>query len=166
MDVYRLKTAQYTFECPLHIGAMLAGASRKDLKIISDYAIPAGIAFQIKDDILGMFGDQEKIGKPVGSDLRQGKQTLLIAKALQKASKADREKIKAALGNKNLTKKEVVEILRIIKRIRALEFAEKLAKKHINQAKLALKKFSRQGRDKDTIQKLDTIADFIIERKV
>ncbi len=166
LDVYRLKTAQYTFECPLHIGAMLAGANQEDLKIISDYSIPAGIAFQIKDDILGMFGDQKKTGKPVGSDLQQGKQTLLIAKALQKANKAQREKIRCALGNRDLTKKELVEIRRVIEKAGALEFAEKLAKKYITQTKQALKKFSKRGWDKNTIQKLDTITDFIIERKV
>lgn len=166
LDVYRLKTAQYTFGCPLHIGAMLTGANQEDLKVISDFAIPAGIAFQIRDDILGLFGDQRKTGKPVGSDLRQGKQTLFIAYALQKGTKDEQKKIKTALGNKNLSKKEVAEIGRIIEKTGALEFAEKLAGEQINQARRALKKFSKQGWDKDTIQKLNTIADFIVERKV
>jgi len=166
LNVYRLKTAQYTFECPLHIGAMLAGANRKHLKIISDYAIPAGIAFQIKDDILGMFGKSKHTGKPVNSDLKQGKQTLLIAKALQKASKTDREKIKAALGNKNLTNNQTAEICQIIKKTKALEFAEKLAQKYIIQSKQALKKFSKLGWDKKTIKELSNLVDYIINRNM
>jgi len=102
LDLYELKTAQYTFEYPLHIGAILAGATGQDLKTISAYAIPCGIAFQIQDDILGMFGDEQKTGKPVGSDLKQGKQTLLIAETLKRASKNDLKKIHHSLGNKDL----------------------------------------------------------------
>lgn len=166
LSVYRLKTAQYTFECPLHIGAMLAGATQKDLETISNFAIPCGIAFQIRDDILGMFGDKKHTGKSVGSDLRQGKQTLLIAKALQKAGKIDQKRIKAALGNKELDGDGVREIRNIIRKTGALTECERVAKKHIGQAKQALSKFSRRGWDKDVIEKLDGIADFIVERRV
>ena len=83
LEVHRNKTAKYTVEGPLHLGAMLAGADEKILKVFSDYAVPVGIAFQIQDDILGAFGNEKKLGKPVCSDLREGKQTLLVAKALE-----------------------------------------------------------------------------------
>jgi len=166
LSVYKLKTAQYTFECPLHIGAMLAGATQKDLETISNFAIPGGIAFQIRDDILGMFGDKKHTGKPVGSDIKQGKQTLLIAKALQKAGKIDRKRIKAALGNKELDENGIRKIQSIIRKTGALAECERVAKKHIDQAKQALSKFSKHNWDKDIIKKLDNIADFIVERKV
>jgi len=145
---------------------MLAGATQKDLETVSNFAIPGGIAFQIRDDILGMFGDRKQTGKAVGSDLRQGKQTLLIAKALQKASKSDRKRIKAALGNKEFDEDGVREIRSIIRKTGALAECERVAKKHIGQAKLALRKFSKRGWNKDIIEKLDSIADFIVERKV
>jgi len=166
LEMYRLKTGVYTFECPLHMGAILAGASKQDLAIISQYAIPVGTAFQIRDDALGMFGDQKTTGKPVGSDLKQGKQTLLIATALKKASKDERKKIQKALGDKEFDEKDVSEIRKIIEQTGALADCAKLAKEYISQAKQSLSKFQDQSWDKDAIAFLDNIADFIIERKV
>lgn len=85
--LHELKTAFYTIEAPLKIGAILANASEKDLKLISSFAPPLGKAFQLKDDILGIFGSKSQLGKSPLSDLKQGKKTLLIIKALQKAKK-------------------------------------------------------------------------------
>ncbi len=92
-DIHHGKTSIYTYENPLHIGAILAGASTNDLELLSKYAIPGGIAFQIQDDILGLFGNTEKTGKPAHSDLRQGKMTLLIIKALEKANPNQKSKL-------------------------------------------------------------------------
>jgi geranylgeranyl diphosphate synthase type I len=85
MLVNRYKTAFYTIEGPLCIGAALGGASDQDLAAFRDYALPLGEAFQIRDDILGLYGNQEKLGKPIGADLKEGKRTLLILKALDMA---------------------------------------------------------------------------------
>nr|MBP9728468.1 polyprenyl synthetase family protein [Candidatus Moranbacteria bacterium] len=73
LSMYRNKTAKYTVEGPLHLGAIMAGASEELLTLLSDYAIPLGIAFQIQDDILGIFGSAKRLGKPVGSDIEEGK---------------------------------------------------------------------------------------------
>src|SRR4030042_6057598 len=100
LKMYEYKTAKYTIEGPLHLGAILAGADDKLLKTFSAYAIPVGIAFQIQDDILGLFGDEKKLGKPVGSDIRQGKFTILAAKAVEKASGKQKKIIKNILGKK------------------------------------------------------------------
>ncbi len=75
MKVHYYKTGKYTYETPLHVGAILAGAKDEDLKALTEYAIPGGIAFQLQDDILGMFGDEYRIGKPANSDLKEGKKT-------------------------------------------------------------------------------------------
>jgi len=165
LKVYYLKTARYTFEAPLHIGVLLAGSNEKDLEIISQYAIPCGIAFQIQDDILGMFGNQERTGKPVGSDLRQGKKTLLVVKALQGASNNDRKKIYSALGNKDLNEAEVYEIREIIKQTGALAQCEKLARDYIDQAKESLQKFSGRGWNEVAIEQLSSVSDFIVRRE-
>ena len=68
-----IKTVPYTFDGPVKIGAILADASNEDLKNLSNYSVPLGTAFQIQDDILGMFSSEEKLGKPVTSDLREGR---------------------------------------------------------------------------------------------
>ncbi|MEK7130189.1 MAG: polyprenyl synthetase family protein, partial [Patescibacteria group bacterium] len=80
-DIFKVqfyKTASYTIESPLAIGAILGGAKSSAIKSLRAFARPLGIAFQIQDDILGIFGNEQEIGKPVGSDLRQGKMTLLM----------------------------------------------------------------------------------------
>ena len=94
LDLHLAKTAIYTYENPLHIGAILAGANESDLKILSDYALPGGVAFQLQDDILGLFGTPEETGKPNYSDLRQGKMTLLILHAWEKADDSQKRVIK------------------------------------------------------------------------
>ncbi|QDZ42929.1 polyprenyl synthetase family protein [Corynebacterium sp. sy039] len=81
-NVNRYKTAAYTIERPLHIGAALAGASEKTIAALRAYGQDIGIAFQLRDDLLGVFGDPTITGKPAGDDLREGKRTVLIATAL------------------------------------------------------------------------------------
>ena len=84
--IYRYKTAKYSIERPLHLGAALAGPERfaELAEPLSDFGLPLGEAFQLKDDLLGVFGDPALTGKPVGDDLRQGKTTLLASLAAQR----------------------------------------------------------------------------------
>lgn len=100
--VNRLKTAKYTVERPLHLGAALAGADPAGLATYSAYALPVGEAFQLRDDILGVFGDPALTGKPVTDDLRSGKATLLITLARQRADRSQSAKIDALLGRPDL----------------------------------------------------------------
>ena len=88
--VIRFKSAKYTIEHPLRIGALVGGATDDDLEPLSDYGLALGEAFQLRDDLLGVFGDPEATGKPAGDDLREGKRTVLIALALDAASPDDR----------------------------------------------------------------------------
>lgn len=81
LKVVEFKTAKYTVERPLHVGASLAGADAELLAKLSDVALPLGAAFQLRDDLLGVFGDPEETGKPTGDDLREGKRTVLLAHA-------------------------------------------------------------------------------------
>jgi len=159
--VHYLKTATYTFEGPLHIGALLAGANKKQLESLSSYAIPLGKAFQIQDDILGMFGDEKKLGKPVGSDIKEGKRTLLIIKALESSTKKQKILIENVLGKKNITPKQLSMVRKIIKDTGSLEYSQDLAKKLVKQAKSAIIKsnFKKEGK-----QFLLEIADYMLER--
>ncbi|SER37612.1 polyprenyl synthetase family protein [Corynebacterium cystitidis] len=87
--VNRFKTAAYTIERPLHLGAALAGAPEKTISAFRGYGHDIGIAFQLRDDLLGVFGDPEITGKPAGDDLREGKRTVLLSLALARADEAD-----------------------------------------------------------------------------
>lgn len=87
--VNRFKTAAYTIERPLHFGALIAGAGEETITALRAYGRDIGIAFQLRDDILGVFGDAAETGKPVGDDLSEGKRTVLVARALEALDAAD-----------------------------------------------------------------------------
>ncbi len=113
MTVLRYKSAKYSIERPLHIGAALAGGSDRQLALLSAFGLPLGEAFQLRDDLLGVFGDPSATGKPAGDDLVEGKRTVLVALALDGASDADAARLDAALGTA-LTDADVAELRRII----------------------------------------------------
>ncbi|MFE2727316.1 polyprenyl synthetase family protein [Kitasatospora sp. NPDC059327] len=112
--VLRYKTAKYTVERPLHLGAALAGAEPALLDALSAYAIPLGEAFQLRDDLLGVFGDPDLTGKPTLDDLREGKATVLIALALQRATDAQADRLRSFLGCRTLTEDQADASRRII----------------------------------------------------
>ncbi len=124
LQIHYLKTAKYTVEGPLRIGAILQGAAPGILDSLSKYAIPVGIAFQIHDDILGIFGTEEQLGKSVSSDIREGKQTLLTVKALENASPSQEKKLEFFIGNPGITRADMVEVRRIIEDTGALEYSQ------------------------------------------
>ena len=113
MTVLRYKSAKYSIERPLHIGAALAGADDATQAELSSVGLPLGEAFQLRDDLLGVFGDPETTGKPAGDDLIEGKRTVLIALALDAAPPAEAARLDAALGGA-LTRDDVEDLRRII----------------------------------------------------
>jgi geranylgeranyl diphosphate synthase type I len=113
MTVLRYKSAKYSIERPLHIGAALAGAPASTMRALSDFGLPLGEAFQLRDDLLGVFGDPETTGKPAGDDLVEGKRTVLVALALDAASPADAALLDRSLGSP-LSVDQVAELRRII----------------------------------------------------
>ncbi|MFB9239581.1 polyprenyl synthetase family protein [Plantactinospora siamensis] len=109
--VARYKSAKYTVERPLLLGAALAGAAEPVRRAYSAYGLPLGEAFQLRDDILGVYGDPGQTGKPAGDDLREGKRTWLVATALRAADPAGRALLAGRLGDPNLDP-ELVDRLR------------------------------------------------------
>jgi geranylgeranyl diphosphate synthase type I len=134
-----LKTASYTVEGPLHLGALLGGADQGHLERLSRFAIPLGQAFQIQDDILGLFGDAERLGKPVGSDIRGGKKTYLLLKTLEKADPSQREFLQRFLGNRDVAEEQIQEIRRMVVQTGALEACRKMARGLVEESREALK---------------------------
>jgi geranylgeranyl diphosphate synthase type I len=113
MTVLRYKSAKYSIERPLQVGAALAGATPEQLAQLSAFGLPLGEAFQLRDDLLGVFGDPAATGKPAGDDLVEGKRTVLVALALDAAPPAEARILDAALGTR-LTGDQVAELRRII----------------------------------------------------
>ena len=113
---YTLKTAKYTFECPLLIGAILAGADEKEMEKLSALGIMLGQAFQIQDDVLDMFSSSSEIGKSVLSDINESKKTLLVWKAYKELSNADKRDFKKVMGKDKKTYKDLVKVRGLIKK--------------------------------------------------
>jgi len=101
MRVVRYKSAKYTVERPMHIGAALAGAPTALINALTDVALPLGEAFQLRDDVLGVFGDPTVTGKPAGDDLREGKRTVLIARTSELTDDTGRELLRRRLGTQD-----------------------------------------------------------------
>ncbi len=101
--VIRFKSAKYTVERPLHVGAVLAGADRAFVDALSGFGMPLGEAFQLRDDVLGVFGDPSVTGKPAGDDLREGKRTVLVAEALVRATPTQAAVFRRFLGDPALS---------------------------------------------------------------
>ncbi|MFZ2189078.1 MAG: polyprenyl synthetase family protein [Candidatus Moraniibacteriota bacterium] len=160
------KTACYTFEGPLHLGAVLAGQENnsKLLEAFSAYSLPVGKAFQIRDDILGVFGDEKKLGKSVGADIIEGKQTLLVFKALQTGDARQVDRIRRLLGKKDLTKGEIGEFRKIIRETGSLDYSRELAEKLVAISLRALKGI--EFKNNEAKEFLEGIAEYIIKREV
>lgn len=166
MRMYEGKTARYTFEGPLHLGVALAGKGddEKLLKTFTKYSLLAGKAFQLQDDILGIFGDQQKIGKTVGADVIEGKQTLLFIKALELGNPEQRKKIKQFFGKKDLDLSELKIFRRIIKDTGSLKYSQDLSSDLIEKALVTLEKHKFENAEAQLF--LKGIAEYIIKREV
>ncbi|MFC9250963.1 polyprenyl synthetase family protein [Amycolatopsis thailandensis] len=138
MTVVRYKTAKYTIERPLHIGAALAGAGTDFLEALSRFALPLGDAFQFRDDLLGLYGDPATTGKPVLDDLREGKHTLVLALATAAASPAQQAFLAEHVGDPCLTGETGRRILGIITATGAAATVERMITDRYNEAVAAL----------------------------
>lgn len=138
MRVVRYKSAKYTIERPLHLGAALAGAPRHVVDAYSAYGLPLGAAFQLRDDVLGVFGDPEVTGKPAGDDLREGKRTVLVAKALEAASPGQAHVLRTYLGDPSLDAMHIDQMREIIVDTGALAQVEGLIDELADEAHTAV----------------------------
>src|SRR5262249_5025198 len=115
LRVVEYKTAKYTIERPLHLGAALAGFPDGPVPAaLTAYGLPLGVAFQLRDDILGVFGDPAQTGKPAGDDVREGKRTVLLAIARSRAGAAQARIIDERLGDPRLDAAGVAEVRAVI----------------------------------------------------
>lgn len=134
LRVARFKSAKYTVEGPLHLGAQLAGAHPDLLATLSMFGLPLGEAFQLRDDLLGVFGNPQQTGKPAGDDLREGKRTALVALTLESASTAQREVFEARFGDAELDSDGVRVLQQVIVDSGARDVVEQLIEQRTEQA--------------------------------
>jgi geranylgeranyl diphosphate synthase type I len=161
--IHELKTGIYTYVNPLQLGACLAGASEEQMKPLNAYAIPTGITYQIQDDILGLYGDEDKIGKSADSDIREGKKTLLVLKALERGTEEQKKVIHELLGKPDLTAAEAEQFRQIVEETKSIDYSKELAKKYITQAKEVVKntpEWTGEG-----AEFLLAIADYMLNRQ-
>jgi len=138
LRILRLKSGCYTAERPIQLGALLAGASPEVLAGLSRYGTAVGEAFQLQDDLLGMFGDAATLGKPVDADLKEGKYTFLIHHALAAASPGQRRALEAALGNPDATAAETAAALRALEETGARAAVTAMVGERLRAARAAL----------------------------
>ncbi len=137
--IYALKSSHYTFINPLQAGACLAGARDEDLEGFYEFGLHAGVAFQLKDDIIGMFGEEADTGKSTLDDLREGKVTLLMLHVLAHASVSDKQIVQAALGNDRVTQEDHEAVKAILRSCGSLSYVEDEARNEAAAAIAALK---------------------------
>lgn len=157
-----LKTARYTFVGPLTLGAMFAGAGSKRLRPLSEYGLLAGTAFQIQDDILGVFGDEKVLGKSVLSDMREGKNTILIYKTREMASIKQRRMIAQLWGKRDGNMRDVGKIREIIESSTARQWCQSEQAKLVGKAKKQVQEITA---DKNIQKILFQMADFVVGRE-
>ena len=160
LEILRLKTA-YLFSGCSRIGAVLAEASEEQVRILTDYGLNLGMAFQVVDDMLDFMADEKVLGKPVLADLKEGHVTLPILYALQSEPRATAT-VQAVIDRKEVDDVSGKEILELVRRHRGLDKARSVAENYSRQAKQTLAPLPDSGL-KDS---LIALADYVIERNL
>jgi geranylgeranyl diphosphate synthase type I len=145
LRVVTYKTAKYTIERPLQLGAALAAGAHAEPSttaaieaVCTEYGIPLGVAFQLRDDVLGVFGDPARTGKPVSGDISEGKPTVLMALARERASKSQARVLDRYLGDRNLTEAAAARVKAVLTQTGAVAECEALISASVKEAVAAL----------------------------
>lgn len=162
LKVCKYKTSIYSFCTPLQLGALFAGANDNTLQKLEEFGVALGIAYQIRDDLLGMFGNEDELGKPCITDLREGKQTILILYLEQLASRRQLQRAKLYIGNPKVTDENLEEMRRILVTCGAKDKTEKLAYKYIKTARSLLPRLALSTQATDSLQDL---VEFAVDRR-
>jgi geranylgeranyl diphosphate synthase type II len=158
VEMERLKTAVYSFEAPLQAGALLAGATHDVIAALGEFGRNIGIAYQIVDDLLGVFGNEASTGKTTLGDLREGKRTALIAFASQTS---EWNTISHLVGDSNLSDSDAATVREVLERTGAKKFTQRLASDYADEAVAALK---GAGVPQLLVEQLTPLVSAVVER--
>lgn len=164
MKVLLYKSAKYTVERPLQLGAALGKASPQLLAALSSYGVPLGEAFQLRDDVLGVFGDPIVTGKPSGDDIREGKRTLLMARAFDKSNPGQRGVLDASFGNPRLSADGIAAVQQILRDTGALAAVETVIAELTSAALLALRHAPIP--EVEAVTALETLSEMVTKRSL
>ncbi len=156
------KTGQL-FGCSYYLGALAAGCSAEESEEWRQFGLEMGAVFQIRDDVLGVWGDEDRLGKPIASDIRRKKMCLPVVHALQSAEGVDRKSMQEIYGNDDpASEEEVDEVLRVLDKTGAREYCQELAVKH-NDAAMKMLDGLKLAEEMDS--QLRGLAKFFMERE-
>lgn len=166
IEMLSWKTGAYTFENPIHTGMLLAGVSDdKEFDEISLYAIPAGIAFQIQDDVLGIFGESSSTGKSNLDDLLEGKITILVQHARSKVSSDQLTLLNKVLGNKQASIEDQDNVKQLFIDLGSLDYSISVAQKYKDIALDNLQKAKKDEWNKDSYEYIYGLTEYIVNRE-
>ncbi|MCU0607561.1 MAG: polyprenyl synthetase family protein [Candidatus Edwardsbacteria bacterium] len=164
LDMLGKKTGalyQFAGKTGAMIGLDQPNARHPSVDALAQFAANCGIAFQLQDDILGILGDEKKLGKPVGSDIREGKRTTIVFRALKDAGRGDRAFLLRTLGNPGATAAQVKRAKDLLVRLGGVDYTIDLAEKHVKRALAALEPLP----DSDHKRLLLAWANYMVKRE-
>jgi octaprenyl-diphosphate synthase len=153
------KTASFMSAC-CRIGAVLGGVAAERVEALTRYGLDLGVAFQISDDSLDFVADQDRLGKAIGSDLREGKRTLPLIAMLERASPTAGDRVRGLLKRRQLSPAELAEIRELVLKYEGVDYARERAAIYARAAKADLEAFGL-SEERET---LSLIADFVVDR--
>ncbi len=168
-DLHHSKTWIYTYLTPLLVWITLAGGSEKIKNKLIEFALPCGIAFQLQDDVIGLFGDEEKTGKSAYSDIKEGKKTLLMLKTIELCTPQEREIITELWGRGDLTAEQAEFVRSVVKNSGALDYSYKKATEFALQAQKVIQEIAENDKDgvfnTEVLDYLEGIAEYMAVRR-
>lgn len=153
------KKTSYLFQAAARCGSIVAEATDEEVEMLGEYARKMGIAFQVQDDYLDLMGDQNDLGKPVGSDIKAGKRTLMVIHALQNLNGDDRKRLIDILENHS-TQEDVHEAIDLLNKNDSIEYSRRLAEKYAKEAKESIQSLP----ESDHKNMLISLVDYMIQR--
>ncbi|MBY8998157.1 MAG: polyprenyl synthetase family protein [Candidatus Thorarchaeota archaeon] len=162
LQMVRMKTA-ILFDRSLMMGAAVARATESQLNALEEFGIKIGQAFQVQDDILGSFGDEEKLGKSASGDIREGKKTLLVFEVIAKANTKQREEFDKLLGKSDITEQEIERVRELFRETGSLESTQKKMTDLLASGQKALDK-AEPALDSKYKEFLVGLSDFLVQR--
>jgi len=164
-DMILQKTGYYVTRAPALIGLDLAGAGAELREAMIAFTEPVGLAFQIRDDILDLVSTQEELGKPIGTDLREGKDTLMVIHARRNATPEQWAEIERVLGDHDATDREVLRVRELLEAAGSFAYAESRMQEHVRSAREALGGLITAGLHEQTVEFYRGMVEFIGNRR-
>lgn len=164
ISLHKAKTAIYTYENPLFIGGYLAELPEAAFPILHDYSMDGGVAFQLQDDILGVYGNPEKTGKSANSDLLQGKGTLLVLKAFAEGTPAQVKALERVWGARAAVDSDINDAKQAIIDSGSLEYSTKISREYAAKAAESAQKLNALNLNKEAIDYIEGIALYMVDR--